>query len=128
MVLRYPSLCIQLSVLNLIFIPITRNKSIICIVLVCTFEELRGPVRDKGGVVGHRMGVNMGECKILCKENDACKSFVYEKINKGCYMKDKELDGTEPLEKVTAKRFSVRKICEIGNRHLNWIYLNSMPH
>ena len=61
------------------------------------------------------MGINLYECKQLCNEKNECQSFVYETKNRGCYLKDKELIGTEPLVKVNPKFFSVRKICKKGN-------------
>ena len=81
-----------------------------------------GPVEDKGGAVGYEMGINLDECKELCNENNTCQSFVYHTKKNGCYLKDKELIGTEPLAREDPEFFSVRKICE-GQRTLYLIYL-----
>ena len=100
---------------------LVENKNIFFVCLGCTFEKFDGPVRDKGDAVGFKMGINLDECKQLCNDNNECQSFVYQikkgkKPKKGCYLKDKELIGTEPLVKVNPNFFSVRKICKKGNR------------
>jgi hypothetical protein len=64
------------------------------------------------------MGIGLDDCKELCNENNACESFVYQNKNKGCYLKDKELIGTEPIARKDPTFFSVRKICGKGNKTL----------
>jgi hypothetical protein len=84
--------------------------------LACTFKKFGGPVQDKGGKVASKMGIDLDGCKELCNENNACQSLVYQTKKKGCFLKDKKLIGTEQLVRKSSKFFSVRKICEKGNR------------
>ena len=88
---------------------------------VCTFQQLDGPVEEKGNAVGYKEGLWLHECENLCIDNIDCQSFVYEdekeaKFKGGCYLKDKVLDGTEGLIRESTNIFSVRKICEKSNR------------
>ena len=71
------------------------------------------------------MGIDLDECKELCNEKNECRSFVYQKMGKGkdgekiekkgCYLKDKELIGTEKPVRKDPDFFSVRKVCKKGN-------------
>lgn len=85
----------------------------------CSFEKLKGPVRDKGdSVKGGKMGIKLSECKELCNANSACESFVFGGKKKACNLKDKKLLATEKLEYESPYYFSVRKTCKEDEQNL----------
>ena len=53
-------------------------------------------VKEEGNDVGSQFGKSLDECKARCSGTNKCGSFAYCPGNKGCYLKDKKLTGSEP--------------------------------
>ena len=75
-----------------------------------------GPIKEsKGKPVGwHKAIKSIQGCMDLCTKNEKCKSFLYG-TSGNCALKDKQLNGSEPLLKKNKDWYSVYVTCEKGN-------------
>ena len=56
---------------------------------------------------------SVDECMATCDQFSRCKSFIYNKDKKVCFMKDKVLNGSEPMGAWNLT-FTVYKSCIKG--------------
>ena len=60
---------------------------------------------------------SVDDCKKYCDSVPNCHSFDYQKKKKQCYLKDKQLNGNEPLE-CWDSMFTVYKDCIQGTKQI----------
>ena len=65
-------------------------------------------------VQSHKNISDLETCTSLCDEDTRCKSLTYYSTKKFCSLKDKLLDGSEPIEKKSKTYFSVFRSCREG--------------
>ena len=82
----------------------------------CIYEKLAFAVAKEyaGENVGMKKG-SVDDCKKYCDSVPNCHSFDYQKKKKECYLKDKQLNGNEPLE-CWDSMFTVYKDCIQGTK------------
>ena len=57
---------------------------------------------------------SIDDCKAKCDEISRCKFFHYNNKKKLCYMNDKVLTGSEPMDRNWKETFTVYKSCVKG--------------
>ena len=88
----------------------------------CSFNPIGGLAKGTGRTV-YKKGVRQfKDCTRLCNKNKKCKSILYGMYQKWnwCYLKDKVLDDSAPLNDNTKYRnwISFQKTCEKGTNSI----------
>ena len=97
----------------------------------CGYRSLNGTVNNGGNSLLNKEekleNLTLRQCHKKCDEIKGCKSVRYCPVKGNCFIKDKELDGTEEVKEEGRKEyrcFSSFKTCKLGN-YLQIIVLTS---
>ena len=76
---------------------------IFSVVSDCPWTTLSSVVVNEGTELWHHPGTTLQQCMVACDEHSknsspGCRSIGYCPASEGCYLYDKELKGTEPLQ------------------------------
>ena len=84
----------------------------------CSYSQLSGLATDEGKPVGFQSGVTPDACQTLCDNNDRCESISMCDTStqgiKDCYLKDKKIISSEPVDENRATCVTAYKNCEKG--------------
>ena len=93
--------------------------------LECSYSRMDGPTltNNRGKTVkAHKEISDLETCTSLCDEHTKCKSLLFHSKQKACTLKDKLLDGSEPIVKKNKSFFSVFRSCRQGKYFLVYLW------